>query len=70
MGERGGQGSRTGWWRSSLEVSRFGWCTREDLHALLNAWADIIPAHFEIHPLIDAAAATRYLGRRKSPERG
>ena len=41
--------------------------SNEELHALLNEWAEIIPAHFEVHPLIDPAAAQRYLGasRRK-----
>lgn len=33
----------------------------EHLHRLLNAWADIIPATFELHPLIDAAAAQQHL---------
>ena len=37
--------------------------SNEELHALLNGWADIIPAHFEIYPLIDPAAAKRFLGR-------
>jgi len=46
-------------------VALFDVASNEELHALLNEWAEIIPAHFEIHPLIDAAAATRYLGRRK-----
>ncbi len=31
------------------------------LHRILNEWADIIPAHFDTYPLIDAAAATRML---------
>lgn len=33
----------------------------ETLHRLLNEWADIIPARFEILPLIDPAAARRFL---------
>jgi hypothetical protein len=31
------------------------------LHAHLNAWADIIPARFELHPLLDPAAAQDFL---------
>jgi muconolactone delta-isomerase len=31
------------------------------LHKILNEWADIIPAHFEVYPLIDAQAANRAL---------
>jgi len=33
----------------------------EALHKILNEWADIIPAHFDIYPLIDAEAANRML---------
>ena len=45
-------------------VALFDVRSNEELHALLNGWADIIPAHFEIHPLIDAAGAQRFLGGR------
>jgi muconolactone delta-isomerase len=31
------------------------------LHRILNEWADIIPAHFDTYPLIDAEAANRML---------
>ncbi len=31
------------------------------LHKILNEWADIIPAHFEVYPLIDAQAVHRTL---------
>jgi muconolactone delta-isomerase len=31
------------------------------LHRILNEWADIIPAHFDTYPLIDAEAAQRML---------
>jgi len=33
----------------------------EALHKILNEWADIIPAHFDVYPLIDAKAANRAL---------
>jgi muconolactone delta-isomerase len=31
------------------------------LHRILNEWADIIPAHFDTYPLLDADAAQRAL---------
>ena len=33
----------------------------EMLHKILNEWADIIPAHFDVYPLLDAQAANRAL---------
>ncbi len=33
----------------------------ETLHRLLNEWADIIPARFEVYPLIDPGAAQDFL---------
>ena len=38
--------------------------SNEELHALLNGWAELIPAQFEVYPLIDAAGAQRFLGGR------
>lgn len=35
--------------------------TNEALHRILNEWAEIIPAHFQIFPLIDTQAAQSYL---------
>ena len=46
-------------------VALFDVNSNEELHALLNEWAEIIPAHFDVYPLIDTAAARRYLDRRK-----
>ena len=31
------------------------------LHKILNEWADIIPAHFDTYPLVDADAVNRLL---------
>ena len=45
-------------------VALFDLGSNEELHAILNGWAEIIPAQFELYPLIDSAAAQRYLGRR------
>lgn len=39
----------------------------EVLHQRLNEWQDMIPAHFEIYPLIDSAAAQHFL-RTGGPE--
>jgi hypothetical protein len=46
-------------------VALFDVKSNEELHALLNEWAEIIPAHFDLYPLIDPAAAQRYLGDRR-----
>ncbi len=35
--------------------------SNEQLHRRLNEWADIIPARFEVHALIDPEAAKHYL---------
>jgi hypothetical protein len=45
-------------------VALFDVASNEELHALLNGWAELIPAHFEVYPLIDAAGAQRFLGGR------
>ncbi|KPK07586.1 MAG: hypothetical protein AMJ64_06265 [Betaproteobacteria bacterium SG8_39] len=45
-------------------VALFDVDSHEQLHALLNEWAEIIPATFELYPLIDAAAAQRYLTKK------
>jgi hypothetical protein len=34
------------------------------LHRLINEWSDIIPAHFDLYPLLDPAAAQRFLATR------
>lgn len=38
--------------------------SNEALHAYLNAWADIIPATFDVHPLVDPANARRFLAEQ------
>jgi len=37
--------------------------SNEALHQRLNEWADIIPAHFQVHALIDPDAAKAFLNR-------
>lgn len=44
-------------------IALFDVKSNEGLHALMNEWADIIPAQFEVYPLVDSAAARRYLGK-------
>lgn len=37
----------------------------ETLHRLMNEWADIIPATFDVYPLIDPGVAQAYLKTQK-----
>ena len=46
-------------------VALFDVKSNEELHALLNEWADIIPAHFDLYPLVETSAALRSLNRRR-----
>jgi uncharacterized protein DUF3303 len=46
-------------------VVLFDVASNEVLHAHLNAWADIIPARFEVHALIDSANARRFLDQQE-----
>lgn len=38
------------------------------LHRFLNEWANIIPAHFETFPLLDADSAQQYLAEQRVAE--
>jgi hypothetical protein len=38
--------------------------SNERLHQRLNEWADMIPAHFQVHALIDPDAALSFLDKR------
>ena len=40
------------------------------LHRILNEWADIVPAHFDTFPLIEADAAQRMLAGQAATPRG
>ncbi len=44
-------------------VALFDVPSNEGLHRRLNEWADIIPAHFQVHALIDPDAAKAYLNK-------
>ena len=35
--------------------------SNETLHKLMNEWADIIPAHMDVYPLLDPEAAKHFL---------
>lgn len=37
--------------------------SNETLHRLLNEWCEIVPAEFDIHPLIDPDQAQNFLGQ-------
>jgi len=41
----------------------------DTLHRILNEWADIIPAHFDTYPLIDAEAVHRALAAQIAAKR-
>jgi hypothetical protein len=43
--------------------------SHEELHALLNEWADMIPAEFQIIPLVDQAKAKKYLKKNQRGKR-
>ena len=45
-------------------VTVFDVRSHEELHAYLNEWAEIIPAEFEVFPLVDPRKAQRYLKKK------
>jgi hypothetical protein len=51
-------------------VALFDVESNEMLHGFLNAWADIIPAKFEVHALIDPDSARRFLAEHREGSRG
>jgi muconolactone delta-isomerase len=42
-------------------VALFDVPDNETLHRIMNEWAEIIPAHFDVYPLIDPDKAKAYL---------
>jgi muconolactone delta-isomerase len=42
-------------------VALFDVDSNETLHRLMNEWADIIPAHMEVFPLLDVGPAKEFL---------
>lgn len=45
-------------------VALFDVPSNESLHALLNQWSDIIPAAFEVLPLIEISASKKFLAKQ------
>ena len=46
-------------------VALFDVDSNETLHRLMNEWAEIIPAHMDIYPLLDVDAAKSFLASQK-----
>ena len=44
-------------------VALFDVSSNEELHGLLNEWAEIVPAEFDIYPLIDPEAIKSFLAK-------
>jgi muconolactone delta-isomerase len=44
-------------------VALFDVTSNEELHGLLNEWAEIVPAEFDIYPLIDPEAIKAFLAK-------
>jgi hypothetical protein len=38
--------------------------SNEALHRILNEWADIIPTHFDVYPLVDLASTQKMLAEQ------
>jgi hypothetical protein len=38
------------------------------LQYLINEWSEIVPAHFDVYPLLDPASAQRFLAKRGGRE--
>ena len=49
-------------------VALFDVDRNETLHRYLNEWADLIPARFDVHALIDPAEAQGFLAGQRSSE--
>jgi muconolactone delta-isomerase len=45
-------------------VAVFDVADNNALHRILNEWADIIPAQFDVYPLVDTAATQRMLAEQ------
>jgi hypothetical protein len=51
-------------------VAIFDVDSNNDLHCILNEWADIIPAHFDTYPLVDTPATAQLLAAQVAAGRG
>ena len=50
-------------------IAVFNVKSNEELHHILNEWADIIPAQFDTYPLVDVEAAKRMLAGQAAAKR-
>jgi muconolactone delta-isomerase len=46
-------------------VALFDVDSNETLHRLMNEWADIIPAHMDVYPLLDVDSAKSFLATQQ-----
>ena len=44
--------------------------SNEQLHRILNEWADIIPAEFDVYPLVDVEATRKLLAAQVAANKG
>ena len=44
--------------------------SNEVLHRILNEWADIIPAEFDVYPLVDLEATHKMLAAQVAANKG
>jgi hypothetical protein len=44
--------------------------SNEQLHRILNEWADIIPAEFDVYPLVDVEATRKLLAAQVAAGKG
>lgn len=44
--------------------------SNEQLHRILNEWADIIPAEFDVYPLVDVEATRKMLAAQAAAAKG
>ena len=44
--------------------------SNEPLHRILNEWADIIPAEFDVYPLVDVEATRKLLAAQVAANKG
>jgi muconolactone delta-isomerase len=49
-------------------VALFDVDSNETLHRLMNEWAEIIPAHMDVYPLLDVDAAKSFLASQKKAQ--
>lgn len=47
-------------------VAIFDVDSNETLHRLMNEWAEIIPAHMDVYPLLDVDAAKSFLASQQA----